>query len=240
MDYTAEEFLKRIAGLQSDEELRKIQQYFKSGVGQYGQGDEFMGVRMGRLFDLSMEFIEMPPAEIEKLLESPIHEVRAGGLSIMNKQGRSRKTTPARRKELYELYLRRHDRINNWDLVDLAAAYVVGAWLADKPRDILYQLAVSDNMWERRTAIVSTFYFIRKGQLDDTFEIATLLRNDPEDLIQKAAGGWLRHAGAQDKPRLIAFLDRYASTLPRTMLRYALEHLSKAEKAHYMNLKHQV
>ncbi len=133
-DVTAKRFIERLKALQSRVELEKIQRYFKSGEGEYGEGDVFMGVRMGSLFKLSEEFIEMPPKEIEKLLESPIHEVRAGAVSIMNKQGRNKKTTESRRKELYDLYLQRHDRINNWDLVDLGATFVIGRYLFDKPR----------------------------------------------------------------------------------------------------------
>jgi hypothetical protein len=165
-EMTAKQFIKKLETLRSATELKKIQRYFKSGEGQYGEGDEFMGVRMGQVFALAKEFIEMPPDEIEKLLESPIHEVRAGAMSIMDKQARDKKTPESRRKELYDLYMRRHDRINNWDLVDLGAPHVVVGYLFDKPRAILYKLARSKNMWERRTAIVSTFYFIRKGEID--------------------------------------------------------------------------
>jgi 3-methyladenine DNA glycosylase AlkD len=192
---------------------------------------------MGQVFALAKEFIEMPPEEIELLLESPIHEIRAGALSIMDKQARSKRTPEPRRKELFELYLRRTDRINNWDLVDLAAPYVVGSYLFDKPRDMLYQLARSKNVWERRTAIVSTAYFIRQGDLADTFKIAELLITDDHDLIQKATGGWLREAGKQDPQQLLGFLDNYAATMPRTMLRYAIEHLSPEQRTHYMGLK---
>jgi hypothetical protein len=144
----------------SPEEATKYLRYFKTGEGQYGEGDEFAGIRMGQVFALANEFIEMPPEEIEPLLESPIHEVRAGALSIMDKQARGKRTPEHRRKELFDLYLRRTDRINNWDLVDLAAPYVVGGNLFDRPRDVLYTLARSKSMWERRTAIVSTAYFI--------------------------------------------------------------------------------
>ena len=236
-EFTAKEFVERLKALQSDVELEKIQRYFKSEKGAYGTGDKFMGVRMGSLFALAKEFIEMSPKEIEKLLESPIHEIRAGGASIMNYQGRNNKTPDSRRKELFDLYIKRHDRINNWDLVDLAAAYVVGRYLDDKPRNILYKLAMSKNIWERRTSIVSTFYFIRKGNLDDTFQIAEILVNDKEDLINKATGGWIREAGKRDPQRLLAFLDKHAATMPRVALRYALEHLNKKQKDYYMSLK---
>lgn len=238
MQNTAEQFIKQLHLLQSDDELKKIQRYFKSGEGDYSEGDIFIGVRMGLLFDLAKEFMNMELLEIEKLLESPIHEVRVGGVSIMDFQARSKKTTADRKKELFDLYIRRHDRINNWDLVDRSAIYVVGSYLFDKPRDVLYTLVESDNIWERRTAIVSTGYFIKMGQIADTFALAELLMNDTEDLIHKAAGGCLRHAGGTKHRReLLAFLDKHAATMPRTMLRYTIEHLDKEEKEYYMSLK---
>src|SRR5919112_1861961 len=187
-----------------------------------------MGVRMGQVFALAKEFIDMAPAEIEKLLESPIHEVRAGALSIRDKRAGAKKTPESRRKELFDLYLRRTDRVNNWDLVDLGAPYVVGRYLFGKPRDVL---------WERRTAIVSTSYFIRQGDVNDTFEIAEILLGDDHDLIHKATGGWLREAGKKDRQRLLRFLDGYAATMPRTMLRYAIEYLDGEQRAHYLSLK---
>lgn len=236
---TAEGFIAALNLHQSDEERQKTLRYFKSGKGEYGEGDQFIGVRMGKVFETAKAFIDLPLAEIEKVLDSPIHEHRAGALSIMNQQGRRNKTPEAQRKALYELYLRRHDRINNWDLVDLACIYVVGRYLADKPRDILVTLARSDNLWERRSAITATAYFIRNGQIDDTLAIAEMLLDDPEDLIHKATGGWLRFAGDVDRNRLKAFLDRHAAHMPRTMLRYALEHFDKAEREYYMKLKDQ-
>jgi 3-methyladenine DNA glycosylase AlkD len=235
---TAKSFIAALKKLQSDKELEKIQRYFKSGEGQYGEGDRFMGVRMGQLFTLAKANIAMAPDEIEKLLESKIHEVRAGAMSIMDKQGRDNKTSESRRKELFDLYRRRHDRINNWDLVDLAAIYVVGRYLYeyDKPRSILDKLARSKNMWERRTAIVSTAYFLKMKEVDDTFRIGEMLLNDKEDLIHKAAGGWIRQAGKQDRQRLLEFLDKYATIMPRTFLRYAIEHLDAKQKKYYMEL----
>jgi 3-methyladenine DNA glycosylase AlkD len=179
----------------------------------------------------------MGPDEIERLLESPIHEVRAGGLSIMDKQARRKNTPENRRKELFDLYMRRTDRINNWDLVDVSCPFVIGGYLFDKPRDVLYELARSENLWERRTAIVSTYYFIRHGDLDDTFRISEMLLYDDHDLIHKATGGWLRAAGTKDLQRLKSFLDKHAATMPRTMLRYAIEHLDKEERKHYMGMK---
>lgn len=234
---TAKAFIAKLKHHQSDKELLKIQQYFKSGKGEYGEGDQFMGVQMGKVFGVAKEFMAMNLMEVEKLLESKVHEVRAGGVSIMDFQARNKKTTDERRKELYDLYLRRHDCINNWDLVDRSAGFVVGAYLFDKPKKILYKLAKSKNLWERRTAIVSTSYFLRKGQADDTFAIAEILLHDKEDLIHKAAGGWIREAGKKHRQELLKFLDRYAMVMPRTMLRYAIEKFPKAQRDYYLKLK---
>lgn len=230
-DLTAEEFERRLREHQSDEERRKFERYFTTGA------DRFIGVRMGTVFELAKEFIDLPPAELDRMLDSDVHEMRAGALSVMDKQARRKLTTPGRRQDLYELYLRRHDRIDNWDLVDLGAIHVVGGYLADKPRDVLYELARSPHWWERRTAITATAYFIRAGEVDDTFGVAELLLDDPEDLVHKGVGGWLRAAGDKDPGRLRAFLDRHAAAMPRVMLRYAIEHLDPAEREHYRALR---
>ena len=155
----------------------------------------------------------------------------------MDWQARDKKTSEEQRKELYDLYIKRHDRIDNWDLVDRSAPFVVGRYLSDKPRDILYILARSENPWERRTAIVATDYFIRQADVDDTFKIAELLVDDPHDLVQKAVGGWVRQAGTKDLQKLLSFLDKYAATMPRTILRYAIEHLNPEQREHYLSLK---
>lgn len=239
-DVNAEHFIERLKAQSSLEEAEKHRRYFKTGPGQYGEGDIFIGVRMGQIFALAKEFIDMPLEEIEKLLENPIHEVRVGAVSIMDWEARRKKTPEVRKKALFDLYLRRHDRINNWDLVDRSAPYVVGGYLFDKPRDILYKLARSDSLWKRRTAIVSTGYFIRQDDVADTFKIAELLLNDDQDLIHKATGWMLREAGQKDRQKLLSFLDQYAATMPRTLLRYALEHLDKEQRDHYLSLKQKV
>ena len=236
-ELTAKNFIERLKTFQSDEELKKIQRYFKSGKGEYGYGDKFMGVKMGNLFALAKEFGEMPIKEIEKLLESPIHEVRAGAVSIMDKASRNKNISRDRLKEFFDLYMRRHDRINNWDLCDLGCLYMTGSYLFNKPHHILYTLARSKNIWERRTAILSTCYFLRQGEVADTFKIAEILVNDKEDLVHKATGWMLRFAGTKDKKRLVAFLNKYAATMPRTLLRYSIEHFTKKEKEHYMKMK---
>ncbi|WP_316771812.1 DNA alkylation repair protein [Pedobacter frigiditerrae] len=237
MELTAKSFIDILMANQSDEELKKILRYFKSEEGDYGYGDEFIGVKMGFIFELAKKYNQMPIEEIELLLESNIHEARVGGVSIMDKASREKKIDKTRLAEFYHLYMRRHDRINNWDLVDLGCLYMTGLYLFDKPRDVLYQLAKSENIWERRTAILSTCYFIRKNDLKDTYQIAEMLLNDQEDLVHKATGWMLRFAGDKNKLKLITFLDKYAATMPRVLLRNAIEKFDKAEREHYLGLK---
>jgi hypothetical protein len=236
-DMSAEQFVEKLNTYQSAEELKKYHRFFK--FDEADKEDTFMGVRMGQVFALAKAFIEMPPDEIEKLLESPIHEIRVGGVSVMDFQARRKQTPQARRQALYDLYLRRHDRINNWDLVDRAAPYVIGSYLFDfaQPRHILYTLAGSKEIWERRTAVVSTLFFIGKGEVADAFTIAERLLNDDQDLIHKATGWVLRVAGDKDRPKLLSFLDEYAATMPRILLRYAIEHLDKEQRDQYMSMK---
>jgi 3-methyladenine DNA glycosylase AlkD len=171
------------------------------------------------------------------LLESPIHEVRVGAVSIMDWQARSKATSEERRRALYDLYLRRHDRINTWDLVDRSAIWVVGEYLRDKPREVLNDLARSDRPMERRTAILSTFAFIRRGDVDDAVRIAKRLVDDDHDLVQKAVGWMLREVGKKDAKRLSAFLDTHAATMPRVMLRYAIEKLERGERDRYLAMR---
>jgi 3-methyladenine DNA glycosylase AlkD len=196
-----------------------------------------LGVRMGQVFALAKEYVNMELDEVEKMLESRIHEMRVGAVSIMDFQARSKRTTDERRKELFDLYIRRHNRINTWDLIDRSAPWVVGSYLFDKPRKILHKLARSKRMPERRTAIVSTLYFIGKGDVDDSFKLAEILLHDSEDLIHKANGWALRFAGDKDRKRLLLFLDKHASTMPRVTLRYATEHFDKKLRDRYLNMK---
>lgn len=234
-ELTAKHFIAQLKKHQSDAELKKYERFFKFNEKEPLKGDKFIGVRMGTIFNLAKEYMNMSLPEIEKLLEDEIHEVRVGALSIMGKKASQAKTTADELKGLYKLYIRRHDRINAWDLVDLAAYHVVGRYLDDKPRDVLYTLARSKNTWERRTAIVATAHFIRQGDTADTYKIAAMLVHDKEDLIHKATGWMLRAAGGPNRQGLIGFLDKYAATMPRTTLRAALEHLDKKQREYYMN-----
>jgi 3-methyladenine DNA glycosylase AlkD len=192
---------------------------------------------MGQVFALAKAHMDMPLAEVRTLLASPDHLAKVGAVSIMDFQARSRKTSEDDRRALFELYIDEHERIDTWDLVDRSAIWVVGDYLRDKPRDVLYELARSDRPMERRTAILSTFAFIRDGDLDDAYRIAELLLGDGEDLVHKAVGWMLREAGKRDEPRLRAFLDQHAATMPRVMLRYSIEKLDPAIRASYLAMK---
>lgn len=189
------------------------------------------------IFGLGSQFKAMALDEIETLLENENHTLRMGAISIMDAQARDTQTPETQRKALFDLYIRRHDLINNWDLVDRSAPFVVGAYLFDKPRDILFVLAQSSSEWERHTAIVATSYFIRKGDVEHTFKIAELLAHDPHELVQKAVGTWIRQAGTKDHTGLLSFLDTYAATMPRTMLHHAIAHLDSGQRQHYLNIK---
>lgn len=232
-ELTAKAFIEQLSLLKSNSELKNVQRFFRDD----NPNNKFIGIRMSNIFSHAKKYIEMPVSEIEKLLQSEYYEARMGAVSIMDFQARNKKTKAARKKELFDLYIKRHDKINNWDLVDRSAPYVVGGYLFDKPRTVLYQLAKSKNVWERRTAIVSTYFFIRQNDVSDTFKIAEILVNDQHDLIQKAVGSWIREAGKKDKLALIEFLDSHAATMPRTILRYAIEKLDKKEKEYYLKIK---
>ena len=232
---TAQDFVRALEAHASPAELKKYERSFPM----HRRGDDvFLGVRMGDVFKLAKTSMAMPLDEVERLLENPIHEARVGAVSIMDFQARAKATPARRRKELFDLYIRRHDRINSWDLVDRAALYVVGDYLADKPRDILYELARSPNACERRTAIVSTGRFAMKlGETDDTFRIAKILLDDKDEFVHKATGWMLRVAGDVNRQRLLAFLDEHAARMPAVMLSYAVEKLEGPEKAHYRGLR---
>ncbi len=227
---TAKAFITALKARQSATELKKYERFFP--LAKRGD-DEFLGVRMGEVFALAKASMEMPLVEVERLLESNLHEARVGAVSVLDFQARAKKTTEARRKELFDLYIRRHDRINTWDLVDRSAIYVVGGYLSERPRTILRKLARSKQMPERRTAIVSTMYFAMRGDVSDTFAIANLLLKDQDELIQKATGWALRTAGGSE---LLEFLDEHAATMPRPTLRAAIEKLEPRQRAHYMGL----
>jgi 3-methyladenine DNA glycosylase AlkD len=214
---TADAFVTALRALASPEEAAKRRRHYA--------GVHVIGVRMGTVFELAKAYAAMPLDQIDALLDHPAYEARMGAVSVMDAQARRNATSPERREALFELYLRRHDRLDNWDFPDRAAPHVVGRWLAERPRDVLYRLARSADVWERRTALVATAYFLKQGEVEDTYAIAELLLDDPEDSTQKAVGSWLREAGKRDPSRLIAFLDEHAARMSRVALRSASERL---------------
>lgn len=189
------------------------------------------------IFALAKEFQYMEVSEVVKLLKDTNDDHRLGAVSILDWKARNKKTSKEEKEAIYNAYVENHEWIDNWGLVDRAAPYVVGGYLYDKDKAPLYNLAKSKNPMERRTAITSTYYFIRKDQLVDTFKIAEILINDTNEYVQKAVGSWIREAGKRNEDMLKTLLDKHADKMPRVMLRYAIEKLDKATKDHYLNLR---
>jgi 3-methyladenine DNA glycosylase AlkD len=210
-----------------------LQAFFKTGKGQYAEGDVLLGIVMPLIRNIVKASPSLPFAEIQLLLDSEFHEARLAGLLLLAKQFKKAKTD-AERKTIYLFYLQNARRANNWDLVDVTCRDVVGLYLLDKrDRNILYKLAASDNLWEQRMAIVSTWTFIKHRQFDDTLAIAEILLPHKHDLIHKAVGWMLREVGKKDKDTLVEFLDRHYQKMSRTSVRYAIEHFDPDEKKRY-------
>jgi len=209
--------------------------FFKTGKGQYGEGDVFIGVTVPQSRLISKKYQTISLKEIVRLLKDKRHEVRLCALLILVDQ--FKQADESARKKIYEFYLARLNLVNNWDLVDLSAYHIVGEYLMDKDRKILRRLAKSKHLWTERVAIVSTFAFIRKGQLQDTFEIAEILLKHPHDLLHKAVGWMLREAGKRNEVALKRFLEENAMVMPRTMLRYAIEKFDERERKRYLLMK---
>lgn len=214
----------------SDAEKREIfPKFFKAGKGEYGEGDRFLGVTVPNIRAIAKLHKDISIEEIRELIQSEWHEVRLCALIIMVEN--SKKKDEALRKELFNLYLSQTKRINNWDLVDLSCRFIIGEYLLDKSRDILYHLAQSPLLWDNRIAIVSTYAFIRKGQLEDTYALSDLMMQHPHDLMHKAIGWMLREAGKRNPERLYDYVMSHRADMPRTMLRYAIEKFSPKERA---------
>ena len=214
----------------SNAEKREIfPKFFKAGKGEYGEGDRFLGITVPNIRAIAKQYKNISLNEIRELMQSEWHEVRLCALLIMVEK--SKKKDEALRQQLFDLYLSQTDRINNWDLVDLSCRFIVGEYLLDKSRDILYQLAHSPLLWDNRIAIVSTYAFIRKGQLEETYALSDLMMHHPHDLMHKAIGWMLREAGKRDANRLYNYVMSHRADMPRTMLRYAIEKFSPAERS---------
>jgi 3-methyladenine DNA glycosylase AlkD len=218
--------------------------YFKMGPGGYGHGDQMIGVKLSTIRGLLKPYLhaDLPLTELEQALKSPIHEHRLAVLCLLADRAahslKPRTANPAELAAIYQLYLRSTAYINNWDLVDCSASEIVGGYLLDKPRDVLYTLIRSSSLWERRIALVATHLLIMAGETTDTYALAALVLDDREDLIHKASGWMLREAGKRvSEQELLAFLDEHAAVMPRTMLRYAIERLAADLRKHYLALR---
>jgi 3-methyladenine DNA glycosylase AlkD len=224
---------RRLRALANPERAAHSLRFFKTGPGQYGHGDRFLGLTVPDMRRLIRDFRDLPLDDADALLASPWHEERLVALMILVEQCRR---DPAAGAAIYRLCLARTDRINNWDLVDVSAPQIVGAYLETRSRKPLYRLARSKSLWERRIAIVATQHFIRRGDVGDTLAIARLLLGDEHDLIHKACGWMLREVGKRDERGLRAFLDEHGAVMPRTMLRYAIERFAPAVRRRYLTL----
>jgi 3-methyladenine DNA glycosylase AlkD len=222
----------RLEQLASPETAEILQKFFKTGPGEYGEGDIFIGVRVPDLRKLAKEFQDIAFSDVLALLASSIHEERFLALLILirNYAGGDEIT----KKKIYDLYLENRSSINSWDLVDGSAHLIVGAFLLDKDKAPLYRLAKSQNLWERRIAIVSTFHFIKNNRFRETLEIANILLTDTEDLIHKAVGWMLREVGKRDMAAEETFLKKHYKKMPRTMLRYAIEKFPEPKRQGYL------
>lgn len=218
--------------LSQEEKRRILPRFFKTGKGEYGEGDKFLGVVVPNVRAVARKHKEASLDEVRELMSSAWHEVRLCALLIMVE--RCKRADNTTRKAFFNLYLSLTERINNWDLVDLSCRFIVGEYLLDKPRDILYRLADSPLLWDNRIAIVSTYAFIRLNQLDDTFALATQMMAHPHDLMHKAIGWMLREAGKRNEPRLHEYILHHRREMSRTMLRYAIEKFSPQIRAQLM------
>jgi len=224
-----------LAGLSDPDDAVFLQGYFKTGPGQYGEGDIFRGIRVPVLHKLSWKYRGVSLDTADLLLRSAYHEDRLLALLILIHKYASADETA--RKPIYKLYLNRTGYINNWDLVDLSAFRIVGAHLKDRSRRPLYTLALSKSLWERRISVLATFYYIRDYDFEDSLNIAALLLNDNEDLIHKAVGWMLREIGKRDLAVEEEFLRKHYRQMPRTMLRYAIERFLRDTRLAYLNGK---
>ncbi|MGV8085412.1 MAG: DNA alkylation repair protein [Candidatus Bilamarchaeum sp.] len=229
------QLIKEVKSLENREKAKILMRFFKTGKGEYGEGDVFLGIQVPISRTIVKKYWKnLTLSEVEELIRSPIHEHRLIGLMILVEKYQKSKTTEEKEK-IFDFYTKNTKRVNNWDLVDSSADRIIGSHLFEGDKSLLYKLAKSDNIWERRISIISTFYFIKKGKFVDTLKISELLLTDKQDLIHKAVGWMLREMGKRGgELELLGFLDKNHKVMPRTMLRYAIEKLDQETKKKYM------
>lgn len=225
--------LKReLSQLNDHDRAKNLQWFFKTGKGQYGEGDIFLGITVPEQRKVAKKYVDLSLDDVQELLNSKIHEHRFTALVILI--SKYRKAEESIKAEIFEFYLKNTEKINNWDLVDLSAPRIVGDYLLNKERSILYKLAKSDSLWERRVSILSTFTFIDNNDFEDALNISELLLNDEHDLIHKAVGWALREIGKRNQEIEERFLSEYCSRMPRTMLRYAIERFDEKKRRFFL------
>lgn len=223
---------KELRSLANSEKAKILQRFFKTGKGEYGEGDVFLGIVVPVQRTVAKKYLELSFEDLQKLMDSKIHEERLVALMILVLK--YNKVDEVDKSKIFNFYLENTRNVNNWDLVDLSAPNIIGAYLIDKERDVLYKLAKSDDLWEKRISIVSTFSFIRKNEFNNTLEISEILLEDKHDLIHKAVGWMLREVGKRDVKVLESFLKKYYKKMPRTMLRYAIEKFPEKKRLEYL------
>ncbi|MEK6933669.1 MAG: DNA alkylation repair protein [Nanoarchaeota archaeon] len=227
---------KEIKKAANPEKALLLQRFFKTGKGEYGEGDIFLGITVPESRKIATKFKDLSLQDVESLLQSQIHEERLIALLFLvhNYSLAKKERDEKKKEEIYNFYLKSTKYINNWDLVDLSSHQIIGDYLIEKDKSILYDLAKSKNLWERRIAVISTFYFIKNNKFDDSLNIALLLLKDKHDLIQKAVGWMLREVWKKDSDVLENFLRKNYKNMPRTMLRYAIEHFPESKRKAYL------
>ena len=229
------EIIKKLNKISNKEHAKILQRFFKTGPGEYGQGDVFVGIKVPQIRIVASEFQDLSIKDTTILLKSKIHEHRLCALLIF--VAKFDKGDVKVKEKIYNLYLKNTKYINNWDLVDLTAPNIIGQYLLDKPKDILYRLAVSKDLWEKRISILATLKFIRNKNFDDTIKLSKILLNDKHDLIHKAVGWMLREVGKRDLRVEEKFLKTCYNNMPRTMLRYAIERFPEPKRQRYLKGK---
>jgi len=228
---TINKLIKELKELGNEDYKQILQNFFKTGKGQYGEGDIFLGIKVPILRKTAKEYFDLSLKDIQKLIDSKIHEHRLIALFVLIKKYE----TTENKKEIFNFYLKNAKQVNNWDLVDLSAPNIVGNYLLDKERSILYKLAKSDNLWEKRISILATFAFIKNGESKDILKISRIMLNDDHDLIHKATGWMLRELGKKvSQAEEEKFLKKYYKVMPRTMLRYSIERFNEKKRQYYM------
>ena len=236
MQKNSKNLIDQMIRLKKKDKAEHLGYFFKTGKGQYGEGDLFLGISVPKTRELIKDYTHLDLKEISKLLSNKYHEIRLAGLLILVKK--YQKGEDQEKEKIFNFYLKNYKHINNWDLVDLSAHHIVGDYLLDKDRKVLEKLAQSNNLWQKRIAIVSTYAFIKAGEYLPTFKIIEILMKDKNDLIHKACGWMLREVGKKvSEEKLKKFLDKWGTRMPRTMLRYSIERFGEKERLYYLNKK---